>query len=115
MALDYGDLPGVLRATESCTHRCCTGRSGDEAQECPALSGIAENKIMGEMNGGARQRAAGEGVEAATNNTMYRLSDGVWMDRMAGGTDRRTPGQHGNSGGTPARCKAGHWDTSLGY
>lgn len=81
----------------------------------PVLSEIAENKIMGEMNGGARLRAAREGVEAATNNTIYRLSDRVWRDRMERGRTDGRQGQHDGRGGIPARCKACHWDTSPGY
>lgn len=70
---------------------------------------------MGEMNGGARLRAAGEGVEAATNNTIYRLSNGVRMDRMERGWTDGRQGQRDERGGTPARCKARHWDASPGY
>lgn len=84
----------------------------------PVLSEIAENKIMGEMNGGARLRAAGEGgvvVEAATDNTVYRLSDRVRMDRMERGRTDRRQGQRDERGGTPARCKACHWDACMGY
>lgn len=56
----------------------------------PALSEIAENKIMGEMNGGARLLAAGEGVEAATDNTIDRVSGCGWTGWRG---DRQTDGR----------------------
>lgn len=112
MALNYGDLLGGAPAQlELHPWVLC----GTKQRGGPALSEITENKIMGEMNGGARLRAAGEGVKAATNNTIYRLNDWVRMDRMERGRTDGRQGQHDERGRTPARCKACHWDTSPGY
>lgn len=91
--LNYDDFPRGPEATKSCTHRCCVGQTGGlktkMGRGVPVLSKIAENKIMGEMNGSARLWAAGDGVEAATDNTIYRWG----VEGQDGeGTDRWMPG-----------------------
>lgn len=119
-ALNYGDLPGEARGHRELhpwvLHRA---NGGLEAGGSPVLSEIAENKIMGEMNGGGgRCKAAGGRGGGWKLRQITPFTDGVtgwgWTGWRGGWTDGRQ-GQRDERGGTSARCKARHWDASPGY